>query len=67
LETGHRQVVSHAIRQNGIIFVLQSPLSTNDRVYGDHMVMHGDAVKDVAFTVDDVRGVYEVFFNTFNI
>jgi hypothetical protein len=35
-------------------------LTTNDRVYGDHLVLHGDAVKDVAFTVDDVRELFKV-------
>ncbi|KAJ3256070.1 hypothetical protein HK103_005753 [Boothiomyces macroporosus] len=59
LETGSRQVVSYAIRQNNITFVLQSPLTTQDHVFGDHLVLHGDAVKDVAFAVDDVRGIYK--------
>ncbi|KAI8894116.1 Glyoxalase/Bleomycin resistance protein/Dihydroxybiphenyl dioxygenase [Globomyces pollinis-pini] len=59
LETGSRQVVSYAIRQDKITFVLQSPLTTDDRVMGDHLVLHGDAVKDVAFTVDDVKGIYK--------
>ncbi|KAJ3325449.1 hypothetical protein HDV06_004308 [Boothiomyces sp. JEL0866] len=59
LETGSRQVVSYAIRQNNITFVLQSPLTTQDHVFGDHLVLHGDAVKDVAFAVDDARGIYK--------
>ncbi|KAJ3302297.1 hypothetical protein HDV03_005179 [Kappamyces sp. JEL0829] len=59
LETGHRQVVAHAVRQAGIVFVFQSPLTTDDRTFGDHLVLHGDAVKDVAFTVDDARGIYK--------
>lgn len=25
----------------------------------DHIVKHGDGVKDVAFSVDDCRGIYE--------
>lgn len=52
--------MSYAIRQNNITFVLQSPLTTQDHVFGDHLVLHGDAVKDVAFAVDDVRGIYKV-------
>jgi 4-hydroxyphenylpyruvate dioxygenase len=39
--------------------VFQSPLTTDDRIYGDHLVLHGDAVKDVAFAVDDVVSIYE--------
>ena len=38
--------------------MFKSPLTTNDRTFGNHLVLHGDAVKDVAFTVDDVRGIY---------
>lgn len=51
-------MASHAVRQSNIVFVFQSPLTTDDRIYGDHLILHGDAVKDVAFTVDDVRGLY---------
>ncbi|KAI8926334.1 Glyoxalase/Bleomycin resistance protein/Dihydroxybiphenyl dioxygenase [Entophlyctis helioformis] len=58
LETGSREVVSHAVGQNGVTFVFQSPLNPNNRIMGDHIVVHGDAVKDVAFAVDDVRGIY---------
>ena len=60
LENGNRQVVSHAVRQAGIVFVFKSPLTTNDRTYGNHLILHGDAVKDVAFSVDDARGIYNV-------
>lgn len=51
--------------QSGIVFVFKSPLNPSDHQYGNHMVMHGDAVKstfaylDVAFTVDDCRGIYD--------
>ena len=58
LENGNRQIVSHAVRQSGIVFVFKSPLTTNDRNFGNHLILHGDAVKDVAFTVDDARGIY---------
>ena len=27
---------------------------------GEHLVKHGDGVKDIAFTVDDCRGLYKV-------
>jgi 4-hydroxyphenylpyruvate dioxygenase len=59
LETGSRQIVSHAVRQDNITFVFQSPLEPNHQIMGDHLSLHGDAVKDVAFTVDDCRGIYK--------
>lgn len=59
LENGNRDVCSHAVKQGHIVFIFKSPLSTNNQAFGNHMELHGDAVKDVAFTVDDCRGIYE--------
>uniref|UniRef100_A0A8C2UEB3 4-hydroxyphenylpyruvate dioxygenase n=1 Tax=Coturnix japonica TaxID=93934 RepID=A0A8C2UEB3_COTJA len=53
LETGSREVVSHVIKQDKIIFVLSSPLNPGNEEMGEHMVKHGDGVKDVAFEVED--------------
>lgn len=63
LETGSREVVSHAIRQNEIVFVFQSALNPGNEIMGEHLVTHGDGVKDIAFAVEDldaiVRGAKE--------
>ncbi|KAG7224492.1 hypothetical protein INR49_015016, partial [Caranx melampygus] len=53
LETGSREVVSHVIRQDKIIFVFESPLNPGNEVMGEHMMKHGDGVKDIAFQVED--------------
>ncbi|KAF6715441.1 4-hydroxyphenylpyruvate dioxygenase [Oryzias melastigma] len=78
LETGSREVVSHVIRQDKIIFQFQSPLNpVNEGKFasrghihtlrdelqgvgfhplpemGEHLIKHGDAVKDIAFKVED--------------
>ncbi|XP_030078422.1 4-hydroxyphenylpyruvate dioxygenase [Microcaecilia unicolor] len=53
LETGSREVVSHAIKQDKIIFVFQSPLNPGNEEMGEHLIRHGDGVKDVAFQVED--------------
>ncbi|XP_069473423.1 4-hydroxyphenylpyruvate dioxygenase-like [Ambystoma mexicanum] len=53
LETGRRDVVSHAIKQGKIIFVFQSPLNPGNEVMGEHLMKHGDGVKDIAFQVED--------------
>ncbi|KAF9896069.1 hypothetical protein BX616_008197, partial [Lobosporangium transversale] len=58
LETGHRDVCSHVVKQDDIVFVFQSPLNPNNKVFSDHLALHGDGVKDVAFTVDDVHAIY---------
>lgn len=60
LETGDRKIVSWALKQNRIIFVFQSALNPDDEKMGPHLVRHGDGVKDVAFAVEDCRGIIEV-------
>jgi len=54
LECGHRDVVSHVIRQKDAIFVFQSPLNPGNKEFGDHLIRHGDGVKDIAFSVEDL-------------
>ena len=54
LETGHRDVVSHAVRLNDIIFVFQSALNPNNKEIGDLLSLRGDHTKDIAFSVQDL-------------
>ncbi|XP_013784232.1 4-hydroxyphenylpyruvate dioxygenase-like [Limulus polyphemus] len=54
LETGSREVVAHVVNQNRITFVFKSALNPNNNDFGDHLVTHGDGVKDIAFTVEDL-------------
>ena len=64
LETGHRSSASHVVRRNEITFVFTSPYDRSSRGdYGDaiadHLAIHGDGVKDVAFKVEDCRAAYK--------
>jgi 4-hydroxyphenylpyruvate dioxygenase len=60
LETGHREIVSHVVQQNKITLVFQSPLNPNGhKKMNDHLALHGDGAKDIAFTVDDARGIWK--------
>ncbi|KAL5477633.1 hypothetical protein EMCRGX_G024454 [Ephydatia muelleri] len=59
LETGERGVVSHAVKQNKIIFVFKSPLNPGNQEMGQHLITHGDGVKDVAFSVEDCKALVE--------
>ncbi|MCJ1366404.1 hypothetical protein MMC16_005532 [Acarospora aff. strigata] len=75
LETGSRYVASHVVSNGGATFVLSSPTMSmaaverrhdvpeEDRRFLEeiyaHLADHGDAVKDVAFEVDDVRAVWK--------
>lgn len=59
LENGHRDVVKHVIRQNNITFQLCSPLNPGNTEMGNELIAHGDGVKDVAFNVQDARGIYQ--------
>uniref|UniRef100_A0A8C7YMC1 4-hydroxyphenylpyruvate dioxygenase n=1 Tax=Oryzias sinensis TaxID=183150 RepID=A0A8C7YMC1_9TELE len=60
LETGSREVVSHAVKQGKIIYVFSSALNPGNKEMGDHMVKHGDGVKDIAFTVEDCDFLVQV-------
>lgn len=63
LETGHRNMTTHVVRHGSILFAFSSPLSdaSTPELGSDmnaHIAKHGDGVKDVAFSVDDCRGIY---------
>ncbi|EYE95178.1 4-hydroxyphenylpyruvate dioxygenase family protein [Aspergillus ruber CBS 135680] len=71
LETGSRVTCSHVIRNGSITFILTSPLRSLEKLerftaeeqdqlreIHAHLEKHGDAVKDVAFEVDDVESVF---------
>ena len=52
--TGFDKVFSQAI------FVLKSALLPGNEAHGAHITKHGDAVKDVAFSVEDCKALYKV-------
>ncbi len=51
-ETGVKDKVSYAIRQNKLTFVLTTPLRSGNPI-ADHIYKHGDGVKALALRVDD--------------
>jgi len=58
LETGNeRNVVSHVVRQDKIIFVFKSPLNPGNTEMGKLLETHGDHVKDIAFSVEDLDSI----------
>jgi 4-hydroxyphenylpyruvate dioxygenase len=59
LETGNRDYCTHVVKQGRIILVFTSPLNPGESLINDHIKKHGDGVYDVAFTVDDARGIWE--------
>lgn len=74
LETGSRYFASYVVSNNDVRFVFTSPLRSEKHLpenepitpedrkllkeIHEHLERHGDAVKDVAFEVDNVEGVY---------
>lgn len=74
LETGSRYFTSYIVGSEDVRFVFTSPIRSRRHLpddeeispeeakllqeIHDHLEKHGDAVKDVAFEVDNVEGVY---------
>ena len=52
LETGLKDRTSYVLKQDKIVLVLTSALTASSPV-NDHLVKHGDGVKNVALWVDD--------------
>lgn len=75
LETGSRYFASHVVSNGDVTFVFTSPIRSSSRQttmkgvpveeqklldeMWEHLDRHGDGVKDVAFEVEDVQGVWE--------
>lgn len=57
-ETGLRDRVTFIVEQGNIRFALTSPVSSNGEV-AEHLLRHGDGVKDIAITVDDAVRAFE--------
>jgi 4-hydroxyphenylpyruvate dioxygenase len=57
LETGARDHVSYVMEQRHIRLVLTSALYNDDPV-AEHVLLHGDGVKDIAFTVPDTERAF---------
>jgi 4-hydroxyphenylpyruvate dioxygenase len=58
LETGEREKVSHVLRQNNICFVFSTPLMP-DSPLNEHLSLHGDGIRDIAFRVNDSRTAWK--------
>jgi 4-hydroxyphenylpyruvate dioxygenase len=57
-ETGTKDRVSYAIRQNKLTFVLTTPLRPNNPI-ADHVALHGDGVKFLALKVEDATSAWK--------
>jgi 4-hydroxyphenylpyruvate dioxygenase len=58
LETGRRDAASYVLQQGKARFVLTTPL-TSDGPMAEHIRLHGDGVRDIAFQVDDADAAFE--------
>lgn len=59
LETGSRDYACHAVKLNDTIIQFVSALEPNNREMNDFLLSHGDAVKDVAFRVENIDQLLE--------
>jgi 4-hydroxyphenylpyruvate dioxygenase len=58
LETGERDRTSFVLQQNNITLIFTSALLPDSPV-AEHVRVHGDSVKDIAFNVDDVEYTFQ--------
>ena len=56
-ETGVRDRASYLLQQDKVRFVLTSPLGPEGPI-AQHVALHGDGVRDLAFWVDDARDAH---------
>jgi 4-hydroxyphenylpyruvate dioxygenase len=57
LETGVRDRASYVLEQRKIRLVVTAPLGPEGEI-AEHVRLHGDGVKDIAFSVDDAREAF---------
>lgn len=55
METGSRDVACHVVKLNDTVIQFVSAVQPNNRIIGDFLISHGDAVKDVAFRVENIE------------
>ncbi|KAJ1836035.1 hypothetical protein IWW55_001804 [Coemansia sp. RSA 2706] len=60
LETGHREMATHAVGNGELVFLFQSALRPGNDEMANFLGLHGDGVKNVAFTVDDAHECYRL-------
>jgi 4-hydroxyphenylpyruvate dioxygenase len=58
LETGIRETTSYLMKQNNVNFVLTTPLNP-EHPAAEHIKLHGDGVRDIAFQVEDCDYAFE--------
>jgi len=59
LETGSREICSHVVKQNDVVFEFQSALQPGNEKFGKFLETHADGVKDIAFNCEDVDALIE--------
>ena len=58
LETGSREQASYVLRQRNVNLVLTTGLNPQSEI-GQHVLQHGDGVKNIGLRVKDARKAYE--------
>lgn len=54
------QLISFLILFVKIVFVFVSPYDTDNIEFGNHLVKHGDGVKDIAFEVEELDVIVKI-------
>jgi len=66
LENGNRESVTHVVKNGNVIIALQSALKTGttfEKDFSEHLIKHGDGIKDIALSVEDCTHTYNIAVN----
>jgi 4-hydroxyphenylpyruvate dioxygenase len=58
-ETGERDRVSYLMKQGQVRLILTAAISPESQV-AEHVQLHGDSIKDIAFLVDDAQQAFAI-------
>ncbi|EGC37153.1 hypothetical protein DICPUDRAFT_97354 [Dictyostelium purpureum] len=59
LKHGDRRLSTHVVKQNNIVIAFTTSTDKEDSEFSSLLQKHGDSIKEIAFTVEDCKFVYD--------
>ena len=59
MESGYSSTATYTLKQGDVVFIVKSCIIPNHEcVVSNHVALHGDSIRDIAFKVDDCEKAY---------